>query len=336
MAKAHDIKLALQAFKQGDAKPLEILAANGFDVNAVDSNGKSAVWYMGLDGRTELAFELIEKFGGNPAHALDGYLRMRSSRSPGDLESFAAGCKRKGLDLNEALPLSKKLPLDLAAFFGASKESLAELVRSGCSPEAVCPEDGKPVFFKLLSRDDEDIDMFVAQWGCDLRSLSSDGSGSLMHEAINKSCWALAQSMAASLPDETLWAMTGKGKTPLILAICRRNEATALALAKRGLWIHDDDERGKSPLYWAVSCGMENLAKELIARGADPNKRSGKNGMGKSPLRLALRDGNGKIRSLMASVFESRMIEEASLAVLPADNMNMEGSSLTPKKGAAL
>ena len=334
MAKAHDIKLALQALKQGDSKPLEILASNGFDVNAFDSNGKSALWYMGLDGRTELAFELMEKFGGNPAHALDGYLRMRSSRSPGDVEHFASGCKKMGLDLNDTLPLSKKLPLDLAAYFGAPKETLAELVSSGCRPDALSPGDGKPVFFKLLSRDDEDIDRFISQWGCDPCALSSDGSQSLMHEAINKSCWAFAQSMAARLPDETLASMSGRGKTPLILAICRRNEATALALAQRGLWIHDEDERGKSPLYWAVSCGMENLAKELLAKGADPNKRSGKNGMGKSPLRLALRDGNGKIRSLMASVFESRMIEEASLALLPAESP--EGAVLGPRKGAAL
>ncbi len=79
--------------------------------------------------------------------------------------------------------------------------------------------------------------------------------------------------------------------TPLMMALCYRNEELADSLYRKGAEINVKDNENWTPLMYALRYGKNKLAEKMIEKDKDINA-SNKNGW--TPLLFALRNGAGK------------------------------------------
>ena len=78
----------------------------------------------------------------------------------------------------------------------------------------------------------------------------------------------------------------------LLCKIARRGdvkELLELLNSKASVDVNEVDERGDTPLHWAVFCNHADVCEELLRHGSDWTRRSGRRGH--TPLHDAAWDG---------------------------------------------
>ena len=78
----------------------------------------------------------------------------------------------------------------------------------------------------------------------------------------------------------------------LLCTIARRGDVkdlVELLSSSASMDVNETDERGDTPLHWAVFCDHAEVCEQLLRHGADWSRRSGRRGQ--TPLHDAAWDG---------------------------------------------
>ena len=153
--------------------------------------------------------------------------------------------------------------------------------------------------------DDEDAELdaglvrMLLEHGADVNALDLDAQTPL-HIAIMGQMYEVVELLAEAKADMTLSCKTfGKNNTALHQATMLRDIKMINILAKHGAPMDAHGRDGWTPLALAVRSGAEEVARALIAAGADAHAISGK---GSTPLEVATINNRQTLIELLKSV----------------------------------
>ncbi|MES2603735.1 MAG: ankyrin repeat domain-containing protein, partial [Pseudomonadota bacterium] len=157
------------AAQQRDDEAVRRLIKSGADVNAVQSDGATALQWAAYHGDTELAARLL-KAGANPALAnRNGSTPMWLASSTGDaamLEVLLEG----GANANEELPLGRR-PLMLAARAGVV-EAVNELIEHGADVNAAETQRGTTALMQAADQGHADVAKVLIEKGANVAAIA--------------------------------------------------------------------------------------------------------------------------------------------------------------------
>jgi ankyrin repeat protein len=220
-----------QAALDGDVEAIEAILAEGVDVDYVDHEGLTPLFYAVREEKRDAALALLQA-GANPNAIVDGDNHTILWRAiQYSLKDMAALLMEHGGDL------------------------MAEY------------KPGEQLYFLLYYRDMQDLaERAIREFGVDVDFQSATGNTALRTAAsegdLDTVKWLLA--LGADID-----VRTSSGRTPLSIAIDNEKEDVALYLIEQGADVTISASNGWSPLMGAADAGFINVVKALLARGAD-------------------------------------------------------------------
>lgn len=140
-----------------------------------------------------------------------------------------------------------------------------------------------------VMRNDTSALTSVLNKGLDPNTVTPDGAGDTLLMVAVRSGSAEVANLLMSLPNIEVDKPNTVYETPLMLAIFLKNNDLAKKLIARGANVNNP--KHWTPLHYAAASGNREMIKILIAKGADVNARTLR---GITPLYMAARDSDSK------------------------------------------
>lgn len=320
---------------QGDITPLMHAAHRGYtdivikmihnecNINAVDSEGNTALCYAVTNKHEEIVRLLLEN-GANPdiknkngwtplIHAAsDGYSEIVSMliKHGADLNAKEHNTNATALHLaaqnghaetvevlianganTEARQKNGATPLLMAVHQG-QMTSVLTLLRNGANPEAVDPKGRTPLHIAVKCGYPE-IALALINHGVIVDCKEYQGATPLFLAAaygmLDMVLTLLDVGADINATDDTLF-------TPLSIAILNGHSEIAMLLMDKGADLEAKNNEGWKPLHFAAQFGNVEIAEALINKGAKLNDKEGR---GATPLMVAACYGFSEIVSLL-------------------------------------
>jgi len=307
------------AAMQGDDAEVGRLLKDGFEVNAVQSDGATALHWAAYHGDAKLA-ELLLKAGADPAAAnRNGSTPMWLAAERGDaavLEELLDG----GADANEALSLGRK-PLMLAARSGVV-DAVRVLLEHGADPNASETERGTTALMQAADQGHAEVIALLVEHGANVAATSAavmrDGRTAALgnsedpRDAVRRQVTAILceeespdmnalQQLVRESTDPVWKDLLSQNDNPSKDEICSKVQRGALGFVTvgdgggRGFargGAREPDGGELTSLVYAARSGAVDAARVLIDAGADVNQITR---YGWSPLLAATQNRNYKM-----------------------------------------
>ena len=281
------------AAMQSDNATLQRLIQQGADVNAIQSDGATALHWAAYHGDADMVRSLLEA-GANPGIAnRNGSTPMWLAAERGEasvLEALLNG----GADANELLPLGRR-PLMLAARSGVV-EAIRVLLEHGADPNAAETERGTTALMQAADQKHVDAVAELIAFGANPSATSAPvfrGGSTAALGASEDPRNAVRRQVIAIMCDEAnidldalmtlvrestdrVWIdLLNTNSNPSIEDVCSKVSRGALGFANgggfgRGQRVADGGEF--TPLVYAARSGAIEVARLLLAAGADVNQ----------------------------------------------------------------
>ncbi|CAM9317580.1 unnamed protein product [Scytosiphon promiscuus] len=254
----------------GRTDVLEVMLANGGDVNASDGEGCTLLQDAALMGRTGVVQALL-------AAGADVNRRCRVK----DMSALDFAVVRGHADITEAIlehgvdtnasGANGNTPLHHAAAAGVS-EMVTLLCVKGASPNTLNRRGRTPLQLAAVLGHSATIQALLAS-GADGNARNElDGMTALEHAVSGDHVDAATAIMEYGV-DVNASGANSDGRTPLhIAAILGRTEMASL-LCRKGANVNASSSLGKTPLFVAASSGRMGAVQVLLAAGADTSLR---------------------------------------------------------------
>lgn len=259
-----EINLHLAAYL-GDIAAARRLIETGSDVNIRDDLGCTPLHYAALQGQAEVAELLIgngadvnagDKYGNPPLHLAKKHIEVT------------------------------RILVDHGANLNAEDQA------------------GQTALREAILRGDKDVVDFLIDQGADidLRSAAYIGRLDKVKELLANGADinvrrepadpSILKALSTVYPEATAAKREPQGDTPLHRAVQGAHDDVVEFLVNAGAEIEARGNDGQAPLYEAAYLGFTEIAKTLIAHGADINTGDGGDYEGETPLQIAARCGH--------------------------------------------
>lgn len=292
------------AIRDGNLPALKMLIAAHADVNAALPDGSTALAWAAYEDDAE-AVDLLLKAGAKAATA-DQYGETPLTLACANGNSGIAGkLLEAGADANAAR-WNGETPLMLAARAG-NPEVLRLLIGHGAKVDSVEARKGQDALMWAAAEGHAEAVDVLLKAGAKPNTTSKAGFSPLIFAAQDGDVKTVTNLLAAGADMEYA---APPGMTALLVAMgARKLKVAQLLLAKGGADLAAKDRNGNTLLHSAAQLGDLDMAKALIAKGADVNARTtrpqgGRGGGGgnrggpageQTPLMLAARGNHADV-----------------------------------------
>lgn len=313
LASAGDDFRIVEAVKNGDGAAVRSLIEEHADVNAPQADGTTALTWAAQ--RNDLATaEVLIRAGANASAANDYGITPLWAACSNRNAAMVEKLLQAGADVNTSLP-SGETVLMTCARTGAL-EAVKLLLSHGADVNAKENRRGQTALMWAVAEKHPELAPVLIEHGADVQARSKSGFTPLLFAARTGDLeFARVLLGAGANVDEG----TPEDGTPLVVASASGQEALALFLLEKGADPNAADGYGVTPLHYAAQRGLSNLsaivysssgmpppglsrlelylqrlpppdmpelAKALLAHGANPNARIRKDyGRGREPGR---------------------------------------------------
>ncbi len=336
------------AAMRGDNAEVRSLVREGFDVNAAQADGATALHWAAYHGDEELAQFLLEAGADTSIANRNGSTPLWLAATRGDAAVIAA-LLEAGADANEQLPLGRR-PLMLAARSG-NVDAVNVLLEHGADPNAKEDERGTTALMQAADQGHADVIAVLVDAGADVAAVSAPVFRDGRTAALGKSGDprnAVRRQVIAILCDEpspdlsTLRELISESSEDEVLAdianssfvlstedICSRMRRGALGFVggfDGGNRPERQPDGGElTALVYAARSGSIDAARALLEAGADVNQVTR---YGWSPLLAATQNRNYQMgRFLIEQGADVNIANKGGWTnlYLATDNRNVEG-----------
>jgi len=263
----------------GHEDVVELLYANGADINAKNNSGYSPLQLALENNYEDVAEFLIVK--GADVNTNNGYSPLHYAVSHGRLDLvklLLAKGANDGTALNDALASGQ---LDVVKLLLSSNIDVNARNKDGDTP-----------LHYAVSKDNKDVVELLLAKGVDVNAKGFFNKTPL-HRAVEEGYKDIAELLLAKGADINAKEYIGigqiNGKTPLYLAVEKGDRDMVELLLVKGADVNAKNDYGVTPLHLAVGKDDKNVVELLLANGADVNA---KNNAGGTPLTTALHSHN--------------------------------------------
>jgi ankyrin repeat protein/beta-lactamase regulating signal transducer with metallopeptidase domain len=261
---------------EGDTIAIKTFLAAGMNINARNEKGYTALMKASDSGQTETVQSLLAA-GANPdlTSGENGNTALAMAAANGDVSTMkvliAGGAQ---VDLKMGGISGQRTALIIAAISG-QRDAVNLLLDSKASIEAKSDSWGTALL-AAACQGNSDVVRTLVDRGANV-NVTSNSRGA--RTALECTAVRANPELLAFLLDKgaNINPPAGSSNTPLMAALSaqpnERSKAAVLLLIDRGADVNATAE-GETPLSWAVSRRFTDLVRALLAKGADPNKRS--------------------------------------------------------------
>jgi len=348
------------AAMRNDMEALNLLLESGSEVNAIQSDGATALHWAAYNGNTDLT-ELLLEAGADPSiKNRNGSTPLWLAANHGDaavIEILLAG----GADANEELPLGRR-PLMLAARSGVV-DAVEILLKAGADPNAAENERGTTALMQAADQGHADVMEVLIAYGAEVSTTSApvmrDGRTAALgnsddprinvrRQTIVSICeqptpdldllrkLTLAGSLESDSHDEALAGLVNSGVELTTEAMCsifvRRGLGFASVAGGGGGGFGGGGRAEREPdggeltsLVYAARSGVIEAARVLLESGADVNQTTR---YGWTPLLAATQNRNYQMgKFLIENGADVNIANKGGWTnlYLATDNRNVEG-----------
>jgi uncharacterized protein len=278
--------LVADATMRRDASTLRALLAKRTSVNAPQGDGATALhWAVHWDDR-ETA-ELLIRAGANVNAANDYGVTALTLACTNRSSAFVEELLAEGANPNAAQTNGVTALMECARTGAGS--AVKSLLAAGASVGAAHARTGQTALMWAVAGKQPEVVRLLVERGADVRARSKGGFTALMFAARSGDEGSARMLLDAGAPVDEATPDQG---TALVVASAGGHEPLALLLLERGANPNVADRNGITPLHNAMRRGltaligvrydaeyrlqprnMPDLARALLARGADPNAR---------------------------------------------------------------
>ncbi|XP_015441786.1 2-5A-dependent ribonuclease isoform X2 [Pteropus alecto] len=274
----HDNHSLIKAVKEGDIKLVQQLLDKGADVNFQDEDGGWTPLLNAVETSEEDIVDLLLRHGADPC------LRKNNGATPFIVAGIVGNVKllklflSKGSDINEydhngftafmeAACYGKVEALRFLYENGAkvnlgreTKEDQRKIRKGGATALMDAAKNGHVEVLKIL----------LDEMGADVKACDNMGRNALIH-AFQNSIKETMEAIVRLLLDHGVDVNVRgeKGKTPLILAVEKRNsDLVKMLLEQEHIEVNETDREGKTALLLAVELRLKEIVQLLCEHGA--------------------------------------------------------------------
>ena len=268
------------AANSGHKEVVELLIANGADVNARDDDGGTP-----LDYTDDETADLLRKHDGKTGDWFKAGESIHMAVGVGHIEAVKQHLAA-GTDVN-AKNEWEGTPLHMAAYEG-EKEIAELLIANGADVNAKDRGGFMPLDVAIINENTEIVDLLRKHDG------KSGAEDSIQVAASVGNIEAVKQHLAAGADVN---AKDDWGMTPLFYAAAEGHKEIVELLIAADADVNVADMSSMTPLHFAVVFGHKEIVELLIANGADVNAKGGDVGL--TPLHFAPFNGHKEIAELL-------------------------------------
>jgi len=285
----------LNALVQTNRRFYNVLNASLYRHNYHHSGGSAFFW--GIQHGQEATVR----------HAIaEGSLQTRNSLGEGPLVvaarygqlsilKFLLNCSDSHLDINDQ-DKEGRTALSWAAANGDRAITQQLLSHSQCQPDLPSKGGQTPLTFAALFGHIDVVELLLSA-SADPHSADEHGWTPLANAARNNKERVVERLLM--IPGIQVNTRPRRKSTPLMCAVRAGNERMiTLLMEADGVEINGSNSRGYTALHLAASKGNESVARRLLAKGADVNRRTRVN---ITPLSLAMQSGHRDMVQLLKS-----------------------------------
>ena len=253
----------------GDVQTVSAILERGCPVDAVDSDGLTALHKAALGGHGEVVGVLVERGASVDAQSSDGYTPLHLAASNGDL-GVVRELLRLGANVSMTVVAGERgTPLHQAALEG-HKEIVCVLLDAGCPIDVVDFGGHSALHFAAVGGAVEVIDVLIDR-GLDVNRIDNEGITPL-HVASACGKLEAVHELLRLGANASMTVVAGKGETPLHRAARKGHKEIVSVLLDAGCPIDVVDIEGRSALHYAAEGGAVEVIGVLIERGLDVNR----------------------------------------------------------------
>lgn len=336
------------AAMQRDSGTVTRLLAEGFEVNARQNDGATALHWAAYHGDVDMA-RLLLQAGADPAAAnRNGSTPMWLAANQGDAAMIAI-LLTAGADANEVLPLGRR-PLMLASRSGVV-EAVQTLLEAGADPNAAESERGTTALMQAADQGHADVMQVLIAQGADVAATSApvmrDGRTAALgkagdpRESVRRQVQAIlceqappgldALNAAGAIDEADPDVSVQSAFTARNVCGCEQN-AIGICEGRRGgnndgnrEEVREPDGGELTPLIYAARANAIDAAQVLLDAGANVNQVTR---YGWSPLLAATQNRNYRMgKFLIEQGANVNIANEGGWTnlYLATDNRNVEG-----------
>jgi ankyrin repeat protein/beta-lactamase regulating signal transducer with metallopeptidase domain len=277
---------------EGDTIAIKTFLAAGMNINARNEKGYTAITRAAETGQSETVQSLLAAGADPNLKNAGNYSALAFAALNGDVSTMkiliAAGAE---VDLKVG---QQETALIVAAANG-QREAVILLLDNKASIEANSEARGTALVAAASSAK-FDVVKTLLDRGANVNAANPAGFTALHRAATNRDSDSIRLLLDRGA---NINAKEVNGQTPLMIAASNNSDsskANALLLIERGADVHAATSGGDTLLFFAVAGRNVDIVRALLAKGADPNKRSGG---GRLPLSEALRGNRPSIEIAM-------------------------------------
>ncbi|KAF3394005.1 putative ankyrin repeat protein [Penicillium rolfsii] len=253
--------LRIAALK-GDECIMQLLLTQGADINAVDKDGDTALFYAIMSGN-ETVVQLLLAQGADINAVNKNGITALSYAIVREQEAIVQLLLAQGADINAV----NKNGI-MALFYACIRENEAVvrlLLKQGADINAV-NKNGITALISAIVGGNEAVVHLLLKQGADINAVNKDGITALIPAIVsgNEAVVHLLLKQGADIN-----AVNKDGDTALFYATMRGNEAVVHLLLKQGADINAVNKNGITALIPAIVSGNEAVVQLLLAQGAD-------------------------------------------------------------------
>ncbi|MEJ2702300.1 MAG: CocE/NonD family hydrolase [Sedimentisphaerales bacterium] len=317
-----EIHALYQAVANGDIEQIRILISKGVDVNAQDEAKFTPLHYAAKSGMAEITQLLLEAGAGVDVEAADKEKTPLHYAAEAGNKEVVKLLVEAGADINHKgtydwPPLCEAIEenniavveyliahgvdinaaVNAGALWGAARFSDIEMIKLLIANGADINADPFGTVYAAVERRRRDIVEFLIKNGADINLERSDGATALS-KAIQRGYLDMARLLIENGADIKA---KDNGVALLGEAISTKNKEIAELLLANGVDVNIEDSLGNTPLDYAISRGMEDIARLLVEKGAEIADVGSKDDRGLTALHNAAVEGYQEIAEILLS-----------------------------------
>lgn len=294
---------------QNQVRSATVLLDHGYEVDAVDGEGRTPLMIAAAFGSPEVAEVLLDRGADPEARDADGDGPIHFAAMAGRAEIVELLLQR-GVSTNVRSRWNGETALHLAALYGQPKV-IRLLVENGADPDVSDDSGIRPL--QYASR---------RLQGLAVRELLGLGARpDTLHDAVNAGDVARVHTLLAGGTDANLPDLFG---TPLHLAASIGRTTIATMLIEKGADLEAESIPEHSrPLHAAALSNQAAIAQLLLDRGAQLEARDSQD---RTPLMVAAAYGNVAIAKVLLTYGSNVLAQEAIYGTTPIHHATMSGN----------
>lgn len=274
----HDNHLLLKAIKNEDIKLVQQLLDRGADVNCQDEDGGWTPLHNAVHISRKDIVDLLLHHGADPC------LRKNNGATPFIVAGIIGNVELLKLFLSKGSDINEYDYNGFTAFMEAAcygkVEALRFLYENGAKvnlgrktkeDQRKIRKGGATALMDAAKHGHVDVlEILLHEMGADVKACDNMGRNALIHAFMNSSEGTMEAIVRLLLDHGVDVNMRGeKGKTPLILAVEKRNfNLVKMLLEQEHTEVNDTDREGKTALLLAVELKLKEIAQLLCEHGA--------------------------------------------------------------------